>query len=139
MPASAVRIIFVFVLILHGVGHFWGILAAFGVQVGATQSANSWIFTDLLGDKAAKGLAILLYLSATVCFIAAGISLQGWALTMRNWQGLAVIAAIISLVALGSFWNGFPYLFPNKIGAILVDGLLLVTLLWLRWPPELME
>jgi hypothetical protein len=49
-----------------------------------------------------------------------------WLVPYDSWQGLALISAVISLVALALFWNSFVALFPNKIGSIVVN----VFVLW---------
>ena len=42
-------------------------------------------------------------------------------------HGMPYILALLS---------AFPSFFPNKIGAIVVNVAVLVTLLWLEWPTE---
>ena len=49
---------------------------------------------------------------------------------------LAVTGAVASLVGLALFWNAFPVLFPNKIGALAVDVAVLVGVLLVDWPTE---
>jgi hypothetical protein len=87
---------------------------------------RSWLLSGVLGDSVSKVLVILLFGAALICFIAAGLGLFGWLVPHSAWLTLAFVGAVISLVALGLFWNAFASLFPNKIGSILVN----IAILW---------
>ena len=66
-----------------------------------------------------------LWVVALLSFNLAGIGVfagQGW------WRTVAISAAVISLLVMGLFWQ------PSFIIGALVDGGILVALLWARWP-----
>lgn len=136
MAMSATRIVVALVLVGHGVGHALGVLPAVGIRLSGSHSAQSWLFTSLLGDTAARGIGALLWTIGLVLFVGAGLGCLGWLVPTAWWRSLAISAAAVSLVTLALFWHGFPFLFPNKIGAIAVDVAVLLSVLWLRWPAD---
>jgi hypothetical protein len=105
------------------------------VDVGSW-SSRSWLLTDLFGDSLARIVCIILYGAALIGFIAAVLGLMGWAVPHDLWRTLAIVSAVISLIAVGLYWNGLILLFPHKIGAIGVDIAVLVCLIALNWPAE---
>lgn len=123
------------VLLLHGLGHALGVLALTGLQTD-TWNGRSWLLTDRIGDTAAKSVSVVLWLVALATFVAAGLALLQLALPDDVWRPLAVTGAVASLVGLALFWNAFPVLFPNKVGALVVDVAVLVGVLLVDWPTE---
>jgi MFS family permease len=97
---------------------------------------DSWLLTDLIGDTASRAVAFILFLAAALGFVGASLALFGWLVPHDWWRALALISAVISLVALGLFWNAFVMFFPNKIGSIAVNVAVLAGLLWANWPAE---
>jgi hypothetical protein len=96
------------------------------------------LFTNLLGDKGSRAIGFIIWLLALLGFIGAGLALLGLLIPQAWWQPLAVISAIISLVGLIFFWNAFAMFF-NKLGAVGVNVAVLISLLFLRWPPDLVN
>lgn len=125
MSESTIRIITGIVLIAHGIGHIMALLPAMNITSTESWHYRSWLLTRLLGDTLSRVLVILLFGAALIGFIAAGLGLFGWLVPHSAWITLAIYSSVISLVALGLFWNAFVALFPNKVGAIVVN---LVTL-----------
>lgn len=121
MSTSTIRIITGFVLIIHGIGHAMAFFPALNLFSTDKWHHRSWLLSGLLGDTISRALVILLFGAALIGFIAAGLGLFGWLVPHSVWKTLAIASAVISLVALGLFWNAFASLFPNKIGAIAVD------------------
>jgi hypothetical protein len=105
------------------------------VNVG-NWSSRSWLLSDLLGDGLSRTVCIILYGAALIGFVAAALGLLGWVVPHDSWRTLAIVSAVISLVAVGIYWNGLILLFPHKIGAIGVDIAVLVCLIVLNWPTE---
>lgn len=136
MSISTLRIVIAVILLVHGIGHYMGLLSAVGVKLSSTSSANSWLFTGLLGDTPARIIGFVIYLLAFFGFIAAGLGLLGWLIPRGWWQPLAIGSAIISLFGLIFFWNAFAFFF-NKFGAVAVNIAVLICLLRLHWPPEI--
>jgi hypothetical protein len=139
MPTSTLRILIAIVLIAHGIGHGLGVLPPLGVRLTKTHSARSWLFSRLLGDTGARIISGAIWLLAMVAFIAAGLGLLAWLVPQNLWQPLAIGGAALSLVGLLLFWNAFPTPFPNNVAIIAVNVAILVSLLWLRWPPSIVS
>jgi hypothetical protein len=123
------------VLILHGVGHLLGVLAVTSLG-GDSWNARSWLLTDPLGDGAAKAISVVVWVIGFAVFVVAGLALLEIGFPESWWKPLAVAGAVLSLVALTLFWNAFPALFPNKIGAIAVNVAVLIGILITDWPTE---
>jgi hypothetical protein len=126
MSDSTIRLITGFVLIVHGIGHVMAFLPALNIASSDRWNYRSWLLSGFLGDTISRVLVIVLFGIPMVGFIAAGMGLFGWIVPHSAWQTLALGSAVISLIALGLFWNAFVALVPNKIGAIVVD----IATLW---------
>ena len=134
MSPQLLRTIISLALIVHGIGHIMGILPAIGVASTESWHYRSWLLTNAIGDSASKILGIVIWTVATIGFIAAGAGALGWSATAGYWRAITVICSIVSLVGLFLFWNAFVMLFPNKIGAIAVNVVALVGILFANWP-----
>jgi hypothetical protein len=121
MSASTIRIITGSVLILHGIGHVMALFPALNIASTESWHYRSWLLTGLLGQPLSRALVVLLFGAAMIGFIAAGLGVFGWLVPNSAWQTLAIVSAIISMIALALFWNAFVTLFPNKLGAIIVN------------------
>jgi hypothetical protein len=136
MSVSTLHIVFAIVLIAHGIGHALGLMAVFGIRLSKTHSPGSWLLTGLLGETVSRIIGFLIWTLALVGFLGAGMGLLGWLVPTDWWQPLAVGAAILSLMGLFLFWNGFPFFFPNKVGVFVVDVATILSPHWLGWPPD---
>lgn len=121
------------VLLLHGIGHLLGVLAV--TSLGPENwNARSWLLTDTIGEGPSKVLSTVLWALCLILIVAGGLALLEVGLGESLWKPLIVTGSVLSLVTLAIFWNGFPVLFPNKIGAIAVDVVALVGILMADWP-----
>jgi hypothetical protein len=134
MSNQTLRTIIALALIIHGIGHWMGILTATQVIKTDTWHARSWLLTDPLGDSTARMIALALWVITFVGFLAAGAGAWGFDPTQGSWRTIAVVSAVLSLIALALFWNSFAVLFPNKVGAIAVNVATLVAILLRDWP-----
>jgi hypothetical protein len=66
-------------------------------------------------------------------FILSCLGFLGVVVPTDWWRPLAVIFALVSLLGLVLFWGTWPTF--NTIGALAMNVTVLVTQLWLRWPP----
>jgi hypothetical protein len=109
-----------------------GIFAAWtNIPMGFTDSP--WIFSSgtLIKSAVGKGFSVL-WLLSMAAFVAAAIGLfmdQSW------WTTSAVIASIISLMAIIPWWNTFTP--GSKQAAVLVDVVVLAVMLG-PWKAELL-
>ena len=142
MSGTTLRIIISIFLLGHGVGHVMGIIPALQLvdseklQQGALKnwSSDSWLLTRPLGDRASRTICAALYGAAAVGFIAAALGVWGWLVPEAWWRTLAVISVIPSLLALLLYWNALMLFFPHKVGALAVNLVTLVAVLWAHWP-----
>ena len=135
MPTSTLRLLIAIVLIIHGIGHAWGIMSAFGVTLTKLHSAYSWVLTKPLGSATTSIIAFLIFLLALIGFVAGGLSLMSWLIPHSAWQQLVIWSSIVSIVGLMLFQHAFPFVFPNVVGAIIIDIAALVCLICFKWPP----
>jgi len=138
---TAIAVIFAF----HGIGQLMGVIAALKLfGAGGTSgpawlqgwSAQSWLFDNLAGSTAARVIGAILFLAASIGFIASVLALQGWLVPHEWWRTLAIAAAVISLIAISLYWNALIFLFPHKLGNIGVNLGVLLCLLLIHWPSE---
>lgn len=128
-----VRVFVAVFLILHGLVHLWYFtlsqgLVAFQPEMGWT--GRSWLFSPLFGNSVTRWLAGILYVAATLIFVAGGIGLiarAGWG------AGVLVGAALLSSALIVLFWEGGLSMSMQKgVLGLLINVVLLIVLLVLR-------
>ena len=135
MSPKTLRTIIAIFLFVHAIGHGQGLVASLGLFNSDTWNARSWLFDGLLGEKGSRLLATLLFAVCILGFLATAFSFLGIGIPHDSWRTLAVIFAVPSILGLIFYWNAFSQFF-NKIGAIGVNGWILIGLLLLNWPTE---
>lgn len=129
MSPAALRILLVLIIAAHGIGHVLFLVPALGIADWG-QSTRSWLLTAALGESPTRLLASLLWIIATLAFIAAAVGLFG---QQEWWRPLAVLAAVVSTIGLILFWVA-PVTQP--VAAALVVNLVVIgALLIFHWPP----
>jgi hypothetical protein len=123
------------VLIIHGAGHLLGVLALTSLG-GDNWNARSWLLADPLGDGVAKSIGTVAWVLGCIGFVIAGLALLEIGFPESWWKPFAVVCAALSLITLALFWNAFPALIPNKVGAIAVNAVALIGILIADWPTE---
>lgn len=113
----------------HGIGHvlFLVSLAGWADWGGPTRS---WLLTDLIGDTATRIAGSLLWLAVTAGFVAVAVGILG---QQAWWRGLALGSAAASILALILYWTS--PLPSTVLSALGFDVVIVVALLFLRWPP----
>jgi hypothetical protein len=76
-----------------------------------------------------------LFIGIVIGFLMTAFSFLGIGLPHDVWRTLAIIFAIPSVLSLVAYWNAFAMFF-NKVGAIGVNGWILIGLLIMKWPSE---
>lgn len=122
----------IIILFLHGVGHVIGIFPTVGLFTEEL-SADSWLLTNLIGQTTARWLGFVLWLAATLSFIGTVLSILSWGIPQDWWRPLAMTASIVSLATIILYWDSF-FATSSKVGAMAVDIIVLVVLLWLQRP-----
>ena len=135
MNAATLRTIFAIFLFVHAIGHIQGVFAALGFFNSETWNSRSWLFDNLIGEKASHLLSLILWSVCVLGFLATGFAFLGIGIPHELWRTLAIVFAIPSFLGLIFYWNALSQLF-NKIGAIGVNAIILVGLLFLNWPSE---
>jgi len=135
MSPKTLRTIIAIFLFIHAVGHIQGVVASLGVIKSDTWNVRSWLFDGLLGEKGSRVFALILFTVCVLGFFATAFSFLGIGLPHSSWRTLAIIFAFPSVLGLVAYWNAFAQFF-NKVGAIGVNGWILIGLLVLKWPTE---
>ena len=135
MSPKTLRTIITVFLFVHAIGHAQGVVAALGLFNMDNWHVRSWLFDSLLGEKASRILAIVLFVLCVLGFLATAFSFLGIGLPHDLWRTLAVIFAVPSVITLIAYWNAYAMFF-NKIGAIGVNAWILIGLLLMNWPSE---
>jgi len=125
MSTQILRILIAGALFVHGVGH----------TLGFWMPARSWLFPNL-GEATLRIFSSIFWIFAAVGFLAALLGFLGVLVPSSMWRPLAVGSAIVSILGLVLFWGTWPAF--NTIGALGMNIVVLVTQLWLSWPPTSM-
>jgi len=135
MTPKTLRTIIAVFLFIHAIGHVQGIVASLGVIKMENWHVRSWLFDGLLGEKGSRTLAIILFAVCALGFLATAFSFLNVGLPHDMWRTLAIVFAFPSVLSLVAYWNAYAMFF-NKIGAIGVNGWILIGLMLLNWPTE---
>ncbi|MEJ2289204.1 MAG: hypothetical protein P8Y02_11285 [Deinococcales bacterium] len=111
-------------LLAHGVGHVLGLMPLFGVSANGPWHNRSWLLAGGSAEAVGRWLAPAVWLVAVAAFTVVGLGLLGVGVQGTSWRAWAIVAAVVSAVAIVVFWHGFPTTF-NKVAALAVDGALL--------------
>ncbi len=139
MSDQTIKVLIAGVLLLHGLGHA-GVVGAFianslGHATGRFLPARSWLFPSLPAPAARTAASAFWVLSA-IGFVAAAMSFWGILVPGDMWRQIAVMFAIVSGLGIVLFWGTWPTF--NMLAALGVNIAVLVTQLWLHWPPQAM-
>jgi hypothetical protein len=137
MSLNLLQIIIGIVIIGHGIGHVLGVISALGFQLTPQHSSDSWLFTRFLGKTITRSLMFIIFLATTLLLIAGGLGSNGWLIPFDRWSWLTAVGSIFSILGLVLFPKAFPTIFPNVVGAFVVDIAALLSIYWLHWPPGL--
>lgn len=132
---SGWQIVIGIVLLMHGAGHVLGVNAVFFGE-SDTWNSRSWLVNRLVGDTIATWIGVVLWLAATAGFLFAGMAVFELAIGQDAWRPLAVASAILSTITLALYWHGLPTLFPNKLGALAVNFIILIGVIFYDWPSD---
>ena len=136
MSEETLRLIIFLVMLLHGVGHIMGVVAALELFDVKGWSSKSWLLSGRLDANLNRVVCGVLFVIGFVGFVVTALALMDWGIPHANWRSMAVVMAVISLATIIVFWSAFVALVPNKIGALAVNGAILVAYFLLDWPTE---
>jgi hypothetical protein len=136
MSPQLIKILIPLVLLLHGLGHGGAIIALIvidrGVSGGKWLSARSWLFPNL-NPQVAKVIAMIFWGLSLIGFVAATLSFWGILVPGDVWRQIALISAFVSFTGIAIFWGRWPLF--NTLAAQAVNVAVIITQLWLHWPP----
>lgn len=138
MTTKTVKLIAFIILLVHGIGHFQGVVASLGIKINnSNNNCTSWLLKGL-GENSNSKICLVLFLITGVAGILTALSFKG-ILIPDYWQIIAVITAISSTICLILFPNGFAMFF-NKIGAVAVNLVIYYSIVFSNnWPSVLFE
>ena len=141
MSNQIIRLVVAGVLFLHGLAHV-GPLAVYiwiryrpGDSTGGWLVARSWLLPSLPATTA-TAIASAFWVLSLIGFIGAALSFWGNLMPGEIWRQLAVASAIASILGIAVFFRTWPMF--NTLAALGVNVAVLVTQLWLHWPPHAM-
>jgi len=122
MSTQIIQILVAGALFVHGVGH----------TLGFWMPARSWLLSGL-SEPVLRNISSVFWILSAVGFVASCLGFLGVLVPSDLWRPLSVGTAVISLLGLFLFLNTWPAF--NTIGAVGMNIVVLVTQLWLHWPP----
>lgn len=141
MSDQTIKVIAAGALLLHGLGHGGAVGALAwirlspGSNTGAWLAARSWLAPSLSGDTATT-LASAFWIASLVGFVITAMSFWGVVVPGEVWRPLAVASALVSAAGIVLFFGTWPTF--NTLAALGMNVVVLVAVLWLRWPTEAM-
>lgn len=141
MSVQTIKILIAGALLLHGLGHGGAIGALIwigrsrGMKTGGWLAARSWLLPSL-SAPAATAVARTFWILSLIGFVAAAVSFWGILVPGYAWRQLALASSIVSTLGIVLFLGTWPTF--NTLAALGMNAAVLVTQLWLRWPPEAM-
>ena len=138
MTTKTIKLLVLITLLVHGIGHFQGVVAGLGVKFTNNTTTTSWLLKGL-GENTNRSICIILYLGAAICGILAGLGFKGILAPETSWQIFALVSAFFSTACLVLFPNALAMFF-NKIGAIGVNLIIYYSILFNgHWPSAIFE
>lgn len=125
MSIQMLRILIAGALFVHGVGHV----------LGFWLPARSWLLPSV-PESTLRIMSSVFWILVALGFIVSCLGFLGIVVPTNWWRPAAVIFAVVSLLGLVLFWNTWPAF--NTVGALAMNIAVLVTQLWLYWPPASM-
>ena len=118
-------------IVLHGLVHLWYVVLSYGLvefQPDMGWTGESWLLSGLLGESLARSLAGVLYIAATLAFVAGGVGIFADA---EWWRPLVLGTAILSSVLVLLYWDGGPEMIVQKglVGLLINVGIIVLMLL----------
>ncbi len=137
MSPQLIKVLIAGILLVHGLGHGGAIGALItidrGVPGGQWKAAHSWLFPNL-APKTAKTVATIFWALSLVGFVVAALSFWGWIFPISLWRPVALVFAFISFTGIALFWGNWPVF--NTLAAQAVNLAVIVTQLFMHWPPQ---
>jgi hypothetical protein len=147
ISTDATRVIIAASLVLHGIAHALALLAAVSQSLSGPSPSRVPLKSGLfpsLQPKAAGTFAMPFWALSALGFLLASLSLWGIIDWGHGWRQLAVAGSVVSIlgtVLFSGIWPGSPNPRRSLLNtgvALSMNAAILVSQLWLQWPPEAM-
>jgi hypothetical protein len=139
MTDQIIKFVVAAALLVHGLGH-GGALGGLiwyrfrpGDETRPWSAARAWLFPSLPAPTAIV-VASVFWVLCLIGFVSAALSFWGILLPGDMWRPLAAASAIVSILGIALFLGTWPTF--NTLGALAMNIAVLVTQLWLHWPPQ---
>jgi hypothetical protein len=126
--SEVIKLVICGALLAHGIGHVLFLAPTIRLAAWADQTGHSWLAEPLIGDGAARLLGAAAWALAMVLFVVAAL---GAYLDTDWWQPAAAIGAVVSLIAIATFWTGIYT--ASALFALSFDVIVLIVLAAARW------
>ncbi len=138
MAPKTIKALVFLTLLIHGIGHFQGVLGSLGVNINKSGFIKSWLLKGL-GESLNRSVCLVLHLATFIIGILTALSIKGIILPVDTWQILALVTAFLSTVCLVLFPRALAMFF-NKAGAIAVNLIIYYSILFDgQWPSAVFE
>ena len=121
MSIQTIRILIAGALFVHGIGH----------TLGIWKPARS-LSLGKIPDSTMRLISGIIWVLIALGFILSAMGFYGVLVPTHWWQPLAIMFAFISLLTLLVLGRNWPLF--NFVGASTFNIVLLMALLWFRWP-----
>ncbi|MBW1821535.1 MAG: hypothetical protein JRI92_07185 [Deltaproteobacteria bacterium] len=124
--------VFAIFIILHGLAHLWYVTLSLNVIPFKSEfgwSGDSWLLTNFISGSVSPTIATIVYAIAALGLVCAGVGLL---MDHQLFRPIMLWSAILSLSAIGLFWDGNTSQIIEKgligfvINVIVIIGLLLL-------------
>lgn len=128
-----IKVIAGVIILLHGLVHGWFVILAAGYvnyksNMGWTQ--ESWILSEILEPVALKKLAIILFSTCGILFVAAALGISAESLWKMN---SLVVAAVFSSISIILFFDGnWQMLVQKGLVGLIINGFIIFQNVFLK-------
>ena len=139
MSIQTIRLIIGGVLFFHGIAHVGPIGAYIWIRSRPADPTEGWVaarswLLPSLAPNTATAVASVFWVLSIIGFVTAALSFWGFLVPGELWRGIAIASALVSTLGIVFFFRTWPMF--NTLAALAVNGAVLVTQLWLHWPPQ---
>ena len=147
LSTEILKVLIAGALFVHGIAHAIALGAAFAQTIGGPSRSRVTLRSSILpalSPKISASIAFLFWAFSTISFLMAALSFWGTFALAIDWRNLATAGSIVSIVGVALFsgiWPGSPTIrrsMFNTFIALVMDLAILISLLWLHWPPQAM-
>ena len=147
LSTETIKVLLAGALLVHGIAHAIALIATFAQAIGGPSRSRVTLRSHILpalSPKTSASVAFLFWAISTISFVVAAMSFWGILALGTAWRQMATTGSIVSIVGIALYsgiWPGSPTLrraMFNTLIALIMDLAILISQLWLHWPPQVM-